>query len=259
MPVDIRKGLRQFAPRFIEAREVGLNEADTVMRLCKFFEQVLGYDGITDISREANFKNKYVDVCLKIEGTVRLLVEAKAGNVKLRDRHIEQAQGYASQNNFRWVLLSNGVEWNLYHLTFDQGIEYERAFAVSLADNGGIEAAAEKIAVLHKKSIQRGELEEFWEKATALGPASIGASLFRESVMMLLRREIRKDAGLLIDPEDLAKSLHSMLSQEARELIGPVRIRRRRKAASNKVMSKQPAEAMAQQIPKEPVDAKPPS
>lgn len=258
MPIDIRKGLRQFAPRFIEARDAGLNEADTVMRLCKFFEQVLGYNGITDISREANFKNKYVDVCLKIDGTVRLLVEAKAGNVKLRDRHIEQAQGYASQNNFRWVLLSNGVEWNLYHLTFDQGIEYERAFAVSLADNGGVEAAAEKIAVLHKKSIQKGELEEFWEKATALGPASIGASLFRESVMMLLRREIRKDAGLLIDPEDLAKSLHSMLSQEARELIGPVKIRRRRKTTPAKAAPGQAAETAPRLSAEVPATAKSP-
>jgi hypothetical protein len=103
MPPDIRKSLKKFAPCFLEARDQTLNEADTVMRLCRFFEDVLGYDGITDISREANFKNKFVDVCLKVDGRVKLLIEAKAAGVQLRDRHIEQAQSYASQNNYRWV------------------------------------------------------------------------------------------------------------------------------------------------------------
>jgi len=231
MEIDIRKPLRRFAPHFIQARDAGLNEADTVLRLCRFFEEVLGYDGLQDISREAQMKNKYVDVCLKVDDRVRLLVEAKAAGQQLRDRHIEQAQAYASQNNYRWVVLTNGVDWHLYHLTFDEGIEYERAFVVSLATEETLEEAAGKLALLHKQAIKKDQLEEFWEKAAALGPASIAKALFSTSVLMLLRREIRRDAGLLIDHEDLAKSLHEMFSAEAREQIGPLRIRKRRRVA----------------------------
>lgn len=231
MTVDIRKSLKKFAPHFVAARDGGMNEADTVLRLCRFFEEVLGYDGLEDISREAQMKNKYVDVCLKVDGRVRLLVEAKAAGLQLRDRHIEQAQAYASQNNYRWVLLTNGIDWHLYHLTFDEGIEYERAFVVSLSTDETLAEAATKLALLHKQSVRKGELEEFWEKAAALGPDSICKAVFSESVLMLLRREIRRDTGLLIDPEDLAKSLHAMLSAETREQIGPLRIRRRRRAA----------------------------
>jgi len=229
--VDIRKSLTRFLPHLLQARDAGLNEADTVLRLCKFFEEVLGYDGLEDISREAQLKHKYVDICLKVDGRVRLLVEAKAADQKLRDRHIEQAQGYAAQNNYRWVLLTNGVDWHLYHLTFEQGIEYERAFAVSLGNEEGLEEAAQRLALLHKQSLQKDELDQFWEKAAALEPVSIAKALFSQSVLMLIRREIRRDTGLLIDPEDLAKSLHGMFSTEARELIGPVRIRRRRRAS----------------------------
>jgi hypothetical protein len=229
MAIDIRKSLKKFAPHFTAARDGGMNEADTVLRLCRFFEDVLGYDGLEDISREAQMKNKFVDVCLKIDDRVRLLVEAKAAGVQLRDRHIEQAQAYASQNNYRWVLLTNGIEWHLYHLTFEEGIEYERAFVVSLATDEALDEAATKLALLHKLSVRKGLLDEFWEKATALGPTSICKALFSESVLMLLRREIRRDTGLLIDPEDLAKSLHAMLSTETREQIGPLRVRRRRR------------------------------
>jgi predicted type IV restriction endonuclease len=228
MKINIRRQLKRFAAHFLEAREAALNEADTVLRICRFFEDVLGYDGLRDISREAEMKNKYVDVCLKVDGRVRLLVEAKAAANQLRDRHIEQAQSYAAQNNYRWVVLTNGVDWHLYHLTFEEGIEYERAFAVSLADSDGLDEAAKKLALLHRSAVKKGLLEKFWETATALGPASIGRALFCEPVITRIRSEIRRKTGVLIDSEDLAKSLHEMLIQEARDQIGPVRIRKRR-------------------------------
>jgi len=234
MQVDIHKPLKRFAPILIEARDERLNEADTVQRICHLFEKVLGYDPLRDISREAEMKGKYVDVSIKIDNKVRLLVEAKAAAVRLRDRHIDQAQAYASRNNYQWVLLTNGVDWNLYHLTFEEGIEYERAFAVSLDAESGFEEAAVKLGLLHKKSLSRGQLDEYWEKSTALAASSIGRALFQENTLMRIRREIRRDTGILIDIEDLAKAMHEMLSQEARQEIGPVKVRRRRKTTRPK-------------------------
>ncbi len=248
MAIDIRKSLKQASRYLLEARDAGLNEADTVLRLCKFFEDVLGYDPLEDISREAEMKSKYVDLCLKVDGRGCLLVEVKAGGEKLRTRHIEQAQGYASQNNYQWVVLTNGVDWHLYHLTFDEGIEYECAFAVSLGDEEGFEEAANKLAYLHKKSVSRGDLEAFWEVTTALAAGSIGKALFEDSVIMLLRREIRRQTGVLIDREDLAKALHEMLSIEAREQIGPVRIHKRRRPMRQKPTPESLSEA-AEQAP----------
>jgi len=228
---DIRRALKKFAPTFIQAREASLNEADTVLRLCKCFTDVFGFDAIEDISREANLKNKFVDICLKIEGKIRILVEAKAAPVQLRDRHIDQAQAYASHNNYPWVLLTNGVEWNLYHLTFGDGIEYELAFSVSLSGDEAIEIAAEKLGYLHKLSVRKGELDKFWETTTALSAGSIGKSLFTESALNFLRRQIRKDSGMLVDPEELATSIHQLFTAEAREQIGPMKIRRKRKSS----------------------------
>ena len=178
MRVDIRKALKRFTPILVEARDESLNEADTVQRICHFFDKVLGYDPLRDIGREAEMKGKYVDVSIKIDDQVRLLVEAKAAGVRLRDRHIEQAQAYASRNNYQWVLLTNGVDWNLYHLTFEEGIEYERAFTVNLDAEAGLEEAAARLGVLHKKSLSRGQLDEYWEKTTALGASSICRALF---------------------------------------------------------------------------------
>jgi len=226
MAIDVRKPLKKFIPHLIAAREQNLNEADTVQRLIKVLESVLGYDGLSEITREMQVKDKYVDLAVKIDGTVKFLIEAKAAGTELRDRHIDQAQHYAAENNIHWVLLTNGIVWNLYHLTFDEGIEYARAFTVDVTAD--LERCAECIGLLHRNSVRKNGLEDFWAHLVALGPASIGRALFHEDALRLLRREIRKREGLLIDEEDLAKAIHDILSVEAREVIGPLKIRRSR-------------------------------
>lgn len=52
MAVDIRKDLKKFLPHLLKAQEDNLNEADTIQRLVKFFEDVLGYDAMTEITQE---------------------------------------------------------------------------------------------------------------------------------------------------------------------------------------------------------------
>jgi len=228
MPVDVKKSLKKLLPHLIKGKEDNLNEADTVQRIIKMFEEVLGYDPMSEITRETQVKDKYVDVAIKVDGATRLLIEAKAAGVILRDRHIEQAQHYAAEANMPWVILTNSVTWNLYHLSFEEGIEYIRAFSVDLSVDP-IDQAAELLGLFHRQSMKKGELEQFWEHHVALSPESIGRALFTEGTLKLIRREIRRREGVLIDEEDLAKAIHGMLSTEAREQIGPPRVRRKSK------------------------------
>jgi hypothetical protein len=227
MAVQIDKSLKKLVPHLLKAREDNLNEADTRQRVTKVLEEVLGYDPMTEISGEAQIKDKYVDLAVKIDGAIRFLVETKSAGTTLRDRHIEQAQHYAAEGNIPWVLLTNGVTWSLYHLSFEEGIEHSRAFIVDLSCDS-MEKACESLAYLHRQSVKKGDLDEYWEHRVALSPESIGRALFTGDALKLIRREIRRHEGILIDEEDLAQAIHNMLSTEARELIGPVKIRRRR-------------------------------
>ena len=258
---NITRELRKILPRLIEARENNLNEADTVRRSIMLFADVLGYDRLDDISSEAQMKGKYVDFIVKINGVIRLLVEAKAAGKKLRDRHIDQAHGYAARNNFAWVLLTNGVEWNLYHLTFEEGIEYEQAFSIDLSKKDAFKESAALLALLHKKSIKSDELDEFWSKTSAVAPDKIGKCLFKESVMKALRREIRKESDQLIDQEDLVDAVKEMLTTEARELIGPIRLRKSRRKNTRRLNKKRrkKADRLKTSEPRKPKMVKTPS
>jgi hypothetical protein len=234
MPVDIRHPLKKLIPILLKAKEENLNEADTVQRIIMVFQNVLGYDPLTEITREMAIKTKYVDLVLKIDGVIKLLVEAKAAGIELRDRHIEQAKSYAAESNIRWVVLTNGINWNLYHLSFEEGIDTEIVFSLDLATDD-IDRAAECLALLHEQNVSKGEHEEYWKKHTALDAQSLGRALYTDTVLRLIRREIRKREGILLDEEDLAKAIHGMLSEDAREKIGPIKIRRKRQRLSKKV------------------------
>ena len=82
MAPEIDKPLKKFLPYLVEARTSNLNEADTVQRIIRVFETVLGYDLLQDVSREAQMKNKFVDIAIKVDGAVQLLVEAVFGASK---------------------------------------------------------------------------------------------------------------------------------------------------------------------------------
>ena len=258
MALDIRKPLKRLLPHLVKAREDNLNEGDTLLRIIKVFEEVLGYDAMAEITREAQVRDKYVDLAIKIDGTVRLLVEAKSAATVLRDRHIEQAQHYAAEGNIRWVLLTNGLVWNLYHLSFEEGVEYVRAFSVDLSSDA-VDRAAELLGLLHRQAIKKGQLEEYWEHRAALSPESIGRALFTEEALKFIRREIRRREGILIDEEDLANAIHGMLSAEAREQVGPVKIRRRAKSQTPSTSSSEKKPASASPPAKQDAAPQPPS
>ncbi|HVM60171.1 MAG TPA: type I restriction enzyme HsdR N-terminal domain-containing protein [Verrucomicrobiae bacterium] len=229
MKTNIAHGLKKYLPHLLQAQQDNLTEADTLQRIVKVFEDVLGYDPFTEISRELEVKSKYVDLAIKIDGTIKFFVEVKAAGKKLRDRHVAQGELYAAEGNIPWVLVTNGVEWNLYHLTIEEGVDFERVFSVTLAPET-IEESAEKLVLLHRNSVKAGAHERFWERQTALSPATIGRAIFTEDVLRHIRKEIHQRQDILIDIEDLAGAIHDLLTTTAKELIGPPKVRYHKQA-----------------------------
>jgi predicted type IV restriction endonuclease len=166
--------LQRFATAFRDARERNANESDTVMYLVKFCEDVLGYDSLKgEISKEVQVKDRYCDIALKVDGSIRVLIEAKAAGVKgLSEKHIEQAENYASRSGLPWVVLTSGIEWRLYHLTFNEGegITHDLACEANLLDEldkdpDGLWA---KLVLLTHAGIKKGQLDEFWAQKKVL-------------------------------------------------------------------------------------------
>lgn len=235
IPKDVLAQLRRFATAFKEARDRGANESDTAMFLVKFFEDVLGYDSFKgEISKELAIKDRYCDIALKIDGAVKVLVEAKAASLKaLADKHIDQAETYASHSGLPWVVLTNGVEWRLYHLTFNEGegIAHDLAFEANLVDEveADPDALWSKLGILCRASVKKNDLEEYWAHKKVLSATSIVKVLFHEDVLAVVRRELNRDAPARLDIEDVFKAVRDVLSKEALAEAGDLGIRKKRK------------------------------
>lgn len=237
MPVDkaVLNQLRKYATAFREARDRGATESDTVMFLVKFLEEILCYDSFKgEISKELAIKDKYCDIALKLDGTVRILIEAKAAGLRnLVDKNIEQAETYASKAGIRWVVLTNGIEWRLYHLTWaeNEGIAHDLAWQANLVDelDADAEALWEKLSLLRRASLADGSLDEYWEHKKALSPGSVVRILFTEEVLTVIRRELNRNAPARLDLEDVFDAVREALSKEALLEAGDISMRKKKK------------------------------
>jgi predicted type IV restriction endonuclease len=177
MSVDIVKDLKRYIPIIQQAHDQGINEAETSQRISKFLEEVLGYDVFSEISREHVVKDRNVDYAIKLNGRVKFFIEVKQAGISLKERHIEQAENYAANSGVPWVVLTSGRYWQLYHLTFEDGIQGDLIWSVDVLSDD-VKAAAEKLSLLHRKSISKGEIEDYLAKVNTLSPKSIIQAIF---------------------------------------------------------------------------------
>ncbi len=248
MAIDISKGLKKYIPIFRITHERGINEAETSLRISKFFEDVLGYDVFNEISKEHMIKDRFVDYAITLNGKVAFLIEVKQAGIKLKEKHIEQASNYAANSGIPWILLTNGRYWMLYHLTFDEGIQSDLIWSVDLLDND-LKMLTPKIILLHRKSVLKGELENHLAKVKTLSPKSIIQAVFHEDTLKVISKHLKTMSGVRVDEQDLADNIKKMLTKKAWEEIGDIKIKRKRKTPKSRPSTKEAVTTPTQQAP----------
>lgn len=226
---DFRQNLSAHMPYLLDARKLKLNEADTSQRICNVFVDVLGYDKHRDISKEVALKGKKADVVLKVKEQHRIVVEIKAATEPLKTAHIEQAKAYGANNGIPCVLLTNGIAWTLYHITWSKsGVSEKQAFHVDLLESD-LDDTCESLGILHHDALKANELDHFWARAKALDPMSLSKILFTEDLMLSVRKELRNQHDLLIDVDHIAETLWDMLSADVKTQIGQMKLKKKKK------------------------------
>lgn len=233
MPIDkpTLAKLRKFAKVFADARERGANESDTVMYLIKFFEEVLEYDPLAgEISKEVPIKDRSCDFGIRLDDKLPFLVEAKSAGIKqLLAKHIEQAENYCSHSGINWVLLTNGVVWQLYHVTFGDRVQEDLVFEVNFVDE--FEQKPDwvwnTLSVLCKSNVQEGSLDTFYEQQKLLSPKNMVKLLLSEDVLMKLRQELNHKAPSRLDLGVVFEAVLDVISKDAiadaGDIVSPAR------------------------------------
>ena len=228
MENKIKEGLKQYLPIFRDAQKKKLNEADTVNYLTRFFSDVLGYDFFKEITQEQKIRSSYVDIALKAGSEVKILVEAKAVGIKLRDSHAQQAQNYAANlPGVDWVLLTNGIHYIMYHIELEEAIEATEVFNIDLF-NDSIDEVCKYMAMIHRKKILGAkDLKNYWKKQKALLPDMVLKALSSETVLKSIAKELKSLTGHRVSVDDILEALRSLIQENAPSTLSGFKVRRK--------------------------------
>ncbi|MFA7270217.1 MAG: restriction endonuclease subunit R [Sterolibacterium sp.] len=244
-------GIKRYQPILVAAKARDVGEADTVTIIKDMLSDIFGYDKYTDLTSEYAIRGTYCDLATKIDGVLQALIEVKAIGLDLKDQHVKQAVDYAANQGVEWVLLTNGMCWRVYRLTFAKPIDHELVVDIDFSTlNSRSEHDLELIYLWCKEGWQRSVLGEYHTQRQALSRFFVGAMLQTNPVLEVIRRELRRvSPDVRIDIDQIKEVLLSEVikreviegdkAEEARKKISKAAAKALR-ASNSKVSEKEP-------------------
>lgn len=206
----IRAALKQFQPIISAAKARDVNESDTVVIVTDLLHAVFGYDKYSEITSEHMIRGTYCDLAVKIDGTLAFLLEVKAIGIELKDNHVKQAVDYAANQGVEWAGLTNGCIWRVYKVQFTKPIAHELVIELDLlALNHRNGDHVDLLGVLAKEGWQKARMTEYHEQRQALSRFTLGALLMSESVVDVVRRELRRVASVRVSEDEVRAVLQN--------------------------------------------------
>ena len=175
-------GIKRFQPILSVSKSRDDGEADTVMIVTDMLANVFGYDKYSEITAEYSIRGTYCDLATKIDGVLQLLIEVKAIGLDLKEQHVKQAIDYAANQGVDWVVLTNGLQWRVYHVTFTKPINQELLVDVDFCGlNPRSTADIESLYLLTREGWAKSVLGDYQTQKQALSRFFLGALLAERS------------------------------------------------------------------------------
>lgn len=235
----IGAGIKKFQPILEAAKSRDVNESDTVVIVADMLQEIFGYDKYSDITSEHAIRGTFCDLAIKIDGILSLLIEVKAIGLDLKDNFVKQAIDYAANQGCDWVVLTNGICWRIYKVTFAKPIDHELVLELNISTiNHRSESQVELVWLLAKEGWQKARIGEYHSQRQALSRFSLAALISSDSVLDVLRRELRRiSPGVKVETNEIKEVLlNEVLKRDAIEGEKADAARRLITRAANKAM-----------------------
>ena len=192
----ITEGVKRFKPIVTKARDMDINESDTVSIILDILQEVFGYDKYTEITSEYAIKKTFCDLAVKLNGQPRLLIEVKAAGLNLKEQHIKQAVDYGANAGVEWVILSNSVRWVVYRIIFGKPVVSELVYDFDFTQiNTKKDSDMELLFYLTKEAMSKAgksSLDEYHSHKQVLNRFVISQILLSDPVLDAIRKTVKK-------------------------------------------------------------------
>ncbi|HVY06797.1 MAG TPA: type I restriction enzyme HsdR N-terminal domain-containing protein [Burkholderiales bacterium] len=206
-------GIKRFQPILSAAKARDIGEADTSTIIKDMLADVFGYDKFSEITAEHSIRGTYCDLAIKLDGALATLIEVKAIGNELKDSHVKQAIDYASNQGVEWVLLTNGLCWQVYNVLFSKPIDHELVVNIDFSLlNPRNEKDLEGLFLWCKEGWQRSALSDYHIQQQALSRFFLGALILSDPVLDVVRRALRRlSPEVRIDNEQIRDVLNNQV------------------------------------------------
>lgn len=203
--------LKRYQGLLTEAKDRDISESDTVAIIADMIADVLGYKKYIEITTEYSIRGTYVDLAVKVGEEIRFLVEAKAIGAALKEAYVKQAIDYGSNLGIEWVILSNGVIWQIYKIHFKQPVEKTLIYEIDLLKaSHKNQQLLECMGNLSREGFTKSSMATFCQQRQITSKFSLAAILISPTMLTALRKEIRRiSPGVKIEEELLKMTLQN--------------------------------------------------
>ena len=245
---EFKSALKKFLPIIKDAKDKNLNEADTRMRIRVLLSDILGYDILNEITQEHMVQGHYVDLTAKYKDKIIFFIEAKSVDTTLRDTHVYQATNYAATGGVNLCLLTNGIDYRLYHLTWDkQKVDSNLILSFNILDDD-INKVAESLYLLSKESFKKEIINKHIAEVTSLEDKNLLKALLSDRALNAIRLELKNITGHNIKNESIEKSISGHFSNELYEIVRSCLKRQERREKKAKEIKEIAPESIEQQV-----------
>ena len=261
----IKNNLAKFQDVLRIAKDRDLNESDTVSIITDMLSEIFGYEKYYEITSELAIRGTYCDIAIKLNGKIEYLIECKAVGIDLKDNHLRQAISYGANRGVQWIILTNGIEWQVHKLKFEKPIQCELVAkfdipTISLKNERDIQ----KLAIITKEGVEKAFREEMYEKIQCFNKYVVGQLLLNEPVLSTIRREIKKlSDGINVDETEVVSLLRdNIIRREICDetsddvILASNKVAKFYKQATKKSISKPPVKPVEAKVDVVPVPEK---
>ncbi len=193
----LSSGIKKFRNILEDARSRDINESDTVVIITDMLSEIFGFDKYFEVTSEFAIRGTYCDLATKIDGDLQYLIEVKAIGVELKDHYIKQAIDYAANQGVDWVILTNGITWVVYKISFSKPIDKEQVITFNFLElNNKNKSHLEMLFSLTKEGCNKSILDEYHSRKQILSKYFVGSVIMSEPILNAIRKELRR-----IEPE----------------------------------------------------------
>jgi len=187
------------------------NEGDTRLLVTDLLCEGFGFDKYVDLTTEYQVKGEFADYGVRIDKELIAFIEVKRVTTKLGAKHLRQVEMYAVNEGVEWVMLTNGVVWQVYHIIGGLPMIVDLALEVDLLGEESVSQKTNQLFYLTRESLKRQQIDELWKAKRATSPKSLAQVICSEPVADAIRKELRRKTGQTVENADVIRLLNETI------------------------------------------------